>query len=113
LEHVFSLLAVLHQREPVIAAYHGLSNDDKVFRALSVEYLENVLPPDIRSILWARIEDIDVVVQPQDSHTERIEVELLRAQASHRFARQNAGSLKPEAAMLPGQEHREPDPNDR
>ena len=44
LEHVFSLFAVVLPREPLMAAFRGLHEDDRTFHGLALEYLETVLP---------------------------------------------------------------------
>lgn len=55
LEHVFSLLAVLLPREPLLASFRALHHEDRMFRGLALEYLENVLPQEVRGRLWELI----------------------------------------------------------
>lgn len=57
LEHVFSLLAVVFPREPLMAAFRALHQEDRMFRGLALEYLENILPDHIRGRLWAILEE--------------------------------------------------------
>jgi hypothetical protein len=52
LEHVFSLLALVLPREPLLVAFRALHTDDKYLRGLALEYLESVLPPGIQSKFW-------------------------------------------------------------
>jgi hypothetical protein len=56
LEHVFSLFAAVLPREPVKIAFRALHTDDRVLRSLAVEYLEGVLPQQVRERLWPIIE---------------------------------------------------------
>lgn len=51
LEHVFSLLALLLPGEPLRVAFRALHSDDRMLRALALEYLESHLPEGIVSQL--------------------------------------------------------------
>lgn len=57
LEHVFSLFSVVLPREPLMAAFRALHQDDRMYRGLALEYLESTLPDDIRKRLWEVIEE--------------------------------------------------------
>lgn len=48
LEMVFSLFALTHPREPLRAAFRALHMPDKVMFALGLEYVDSILPPDLR-----------------------------------------------------------------
>jgi hypothetical protein len=52
LEHVFTLLALVVPREPVRIAYRAVRSHDRALRGTAIEYLENVLPEDVRGALW-------------------------------------------------------------
>ncbi len=56
LEHVFTLLALILPREPLRLAYHGLHTADRHLRGTALEYLESVLPPEVRERLWPFLE---------------------------------------------------------
>ncbi len=56
LEHIFSLFATVLPREPVKVAFRVLHTDDNTLRGLAAEYLDSVLPANIRGQLWAMIE---------------------------------------------------------
>ena len=56
LEHVFTLLALVLPHEPLRIAYRGLHTADERLRGLSLEYLESVLPTDVRDLLWPHLE---------------------------------------------------------
>ncbi|MFC2171863.1 NTP/NDP exchange transporter [Acidobacteriota bacterium] len=47
LEHVFNILSLLLERDPLILAYRALESNDSAVRGTALEYLENVLPSEI------------------------------------------------------------------
>ena len=51
--HVFALLAAVLPREPLQVAFRGIRSDDASLRGLALEYLDGVLPPTIRTKLYA------------------------------------------------------------
>jgi len=57
LEHVFTLLALVFPRQPLQIAFRGLHTNDPVLHGTALEYLESVLPPEIRRPLWPYLED--------------------------------------------------------
>jgi len=52
LSHVFALLSLVIEREPLQIAYWAVLADDAALRGTALEYLENVLPEDVRRVLW-------------------------------------------------------------
>jgi hypothetical protein len=46
-EHVFNLLALTLEREPMRIAARAFTTDDRYVRGTALEYLETVLPPDL------------------------------------------------------------------
>ncbi len=52
LQHVFRVLSLTIEREPLMLALRALEGDDPRLRGTSLEYLENILPDDIRRKLW-------------------------------------------------------------
>lgn len=56
LEHVFTLLALTLPREPLMAAFRGLHEDNVATRDLALDYLESVLPRELRERLWQVLE---------------------------------------------------------
>ena len=58
LEHTFRLLSLVIDPAPVRMAYHGILLDDEKLKSVSLEYLEQVLPTDIRKKLWPFIGDV-------------------------------------------------------
>jgi hypothetical protein len=57
LGHVFTLLSLVLPTTPLQIAYRGLHTNDPVLRGTALEYLEGVLPPDIREHLWPFLGD--------------------------------------------------------
>jgi len=58
LEHTFRLLSLVLDAGAVSSAYHGLAEGDERVRSLALEYLEQVLPEDVRDRLWPFIGDL-------------------------------------------------------
>jgi hypothetical protein len=54
---VFTLLAVLYEREPIEIAFRALGSGDPALRGTALEYLDNVLPADVREQLWPLLDD--------------------------------------------------------
>jgi len=52
LEHVFTLLGLTLPREPLQIAFRGLHTDDQHLKGTALEYLDSVLPKQIRDRLW-------------------------------------------------------------
>jgi hypothetical protein len=52
LEHVFTLLSLVLERESMQMAYRALVSADQRLRGTALEYLENVLPDAVRDSLW-------------------------------------------------------------
>ena len=55
LDHAFTLLGLVLERDHLRTALHALQTDDQRLRGIALEYLENVLPDHIRQPLWPRI----------------------------------------------------------
>lgn len=70
LEHIFNLLSLILDRAPLRLAQEALASDDKGLRGTGLEYLENVLPKQIRGPLWPYLGDEDVVKQQGRKRTE-------------------------------------------
>jgi hypothetical protein len=52
---VFTLLSLAVEREPLQIAYWAVLGVDPGLRGTALEYLENVLPDDVRRALWPHI----------------------------------------------------------
>lgn len=51
-QHLATLLTLALPAEPVRTAFHSLWSDDKTIRGVALEYLDNVLPDDVRERMW-------------------------------------------------------------
>jgi hypothetical protein len=52
LEHVFTLLSLVVPAASLQVAFRGLCSEDPTMRGTALEYLDAVLPSDIREFLW-------------------------------------------------------------
>src|SRR5678815_5896808 len=81
LGHVFTLLSLVLPAHPLQIAYRGLHTDDPGLRGTALEYLEGVLPSDIRDRLWPFVSDRPR--KAQDSRArDQILADLLRSNES-------------------------------
>jgi hypothetical protein len=55
LEHAFTLLGLVLDREPLLISFRALRGEDRRLRGTALEYLENVLPDAVRQRLWTHI----------------------------------------------------------
>jgi ATP:ADP antiporter, AAA family len=55
LDHVFALLSLVLETEPVLISLQALRGGNKELRGTALEYLENVLPTSVRDALWPRL----------------------------------------------------------
>jgi AAA family ATP:ADP antiporter len=86
LEHVFTVLGLALPAEPLRIALRAVEHDDPELRGTALEYLESILPTDMRVQLWPLLEGINepaaseatvepratepVPARPQRSHDE-------------------------------------------
>jgi hypothetical protein len=67
LGHVFRVLGLVLPAEPLRVALHAVQTDDVSLRGMALEYLESILPPDVRAQLWPLIDgsaEVDTGVHP-------------------------------------------------
>jgi hypothetical protein len=67
LGHVFRVLGLVLPAEPLRVALHAVQTDDISLRGMALEYLESILPPDVRAQLWPLIDgssEADTGVHP-------------------------------------------------
>ena len=80
LAHVFTLLSLVLQREPLQIAFRSLHTDNQHLQGTALEYLEGVLPAPIRQRLWPFLERRPV---PRTGRArEEVMAELLRSNHS-------------------------------
>ncbi|NOT33905.1 MAG: hypothetical protein HOP12_07020 [Candidatus Eisenbacteria bacterium] len=77
LQHTFTLLSMVLPREPLRIAFRGLFAGDRMLRGTALEYLESVLPPDVREVLWPHLEP-DRTPQRVDVEPSRDRDQILR-----------------------------------
>jgi hypothetical protein len=81
LAHVFTLLALVLPTTPLQIAYRGLHTSDPGLRGTALEYLEGVLPADIKDRLWPFIRGVPAAARPERSREDILQ-DLLRSNAS-------------------------------
>jgi hypothetical protein len=84
---VFTLLSLAVEREPLQIAYWALLGADAAMRGTALEYLENVLPDDVRRALWARLGAQAAASSPRRARGQ-VEQDLLRLGDTHGFSRE-------------------------
>jgi hypothetical protein len=57
LEYVFTLLSLIHERTPLMAAFRSLHLNDRHLRGTALEYLEGILPERTRERLWVILQE--------------------------------------------------------
>lgn len=81
LSHVFTLLSIVLPTEPLRVAFSALHSTDQRVHGTALEYLDSVLPPDIRDRLWPFLEVQPAARRPA-RRREEILADLLRANES-------------------------------
>jgi ATP:ADP antiporter, AAA family len=56
LEHIFRLLSLCLPREPLHVSFQALHTEDAFLRGTALEYLDSILPSDVREQLWQFLE---------------------------------------------------------
>jgi hypothetical protein len=80
LAHVFTLLSLILPAKPLLIAFRSLHSQDMRLRGTALEYLEGVLPAEIRHRLWPYLEERPAA-RPAPPHDEII-ANLLRSSSS-------------------------------
>ncbi len=78
LQHVFTILSLAFDRDALPLAMQGVVSEDAARRGTALEYLENVLPSELREAMWRRLGVTEPVQKSQRSRKELIN-ELLRS----------------------------------
>jgi AAA family ATP:ADP antiporter len=85
LDHVFDVLSLVLEREPLKIALWALRSGDEGLSGTALEYLYNVLPRNVRESLWPRL---DAPPPPATGRlTEELRDDLLRSMASNELGR--------------------------
>jgi len=93
LAHVFTLLSLILPKEPLRLSFEALHTDNEMLRGTALEYLESVLPAQIRDQLWPFLEDKRSAAPSQRSR-EVILAELLLSHESIRVRLQELRSRR-------------------
>ena len=80
LAHVFTLLSLVLEREPLAIAFRSLHTDDEYLQGTALEYLESVLPTQIRQRLWPFLERRPLTRTSRPRH--EVMADLLRSNHS-------------------------------
>jgi hypothetical protein len=84
LSHIFRVLGLVLPAEPLRVALHAMQTDDAGLRGMALEYLESILPPEVRAQLWPFLDE-QAVPQTQavvDTAATESLIERLRAATS-------------------------------
>lgn len=73
MEHVFTLLGLVLDREALVLALRAVLSSDRILSGTALEYLENVLPEEVRSGLWPHLGDTGAARRSNRSKTALIE----------------------------------------
>jgi ATP:ADP antiporter, AAA family len=68
LEHVFTILCLHLEREPLRLAFRALHHDDTNYRGTALEYLDTVLPVQIRELIWPLLGDATPLPSARPAH---------------------------------------------
>ena len=100
-EHVFNLLGLALEREPVRIAALAFDTDDAYLRGTALEYLETVLPAALYAALKPRLAAAGAPAPPRRAAAE-VRAELLDAGATMRMSlrdvRRQLGAADPDRA---------------
>ena len=81
LGHVFAILGLALDREPLAIAYRALRSEDAVLRGTAFEYVEVILPGHLREVLVPMLGDVKAVPRERERAQSELAEELLRSQA--------------------------------
>ena len=79
-EHVFTVLSLAYDPEPLRLSLVALATEDGKLRGTALEYLENVLPEDIKEALFPML-DVRVEIRKRRSREEIVD-DLVRSMQS-------------------------------
>jgi ATP:ADP antiporter, AAA family len=100
LDHVFALLSLVLETEPVLISLQALRGGDKDLRGTALEYLENVLPRSVRDALWPLLGAAARVPGPSRESKE-VERELLQSISGRSTMSLRRALLRPAGRPVP------------
>ncbi|HEY8090771.1 MAG TPA: hypothetical protein VIF09_23075 [Polyangiaceae bacterium] len=65
LEHVFTILSLHLEREPLRMAFRALHHEDRRHRGTALEYLQTVLPSELRDAVWPLMSEEGPLPEPR------------------------------------------------
>ncbi len=69
LEHLFTLLSMVLDRKPLKVAYRGLHATDAMLRGTALEYLDVILPAELKEKIWPLLGEAKISPRPdRDRH---------------------------------------------
>jgi AAA family ATP:ADP antiporter len=77
LEHIFTILSMHLEREPLRMAFRALHHEDQRHRGTALEYLQTVLPSELRDAVWPTLSEQGPLPEPRP--TQQILDDLARA----------------------------------
>jgi AAA family ATP:ADP antiporter len=80
LGHVFGVLGLVLEREPLSIAYRALRSEDPTLRGTAFEYVEVILPPRLREVVVPLLGDVKPAPRSRERGTKELADELLRSQ---------------------------------
>ncbi len=89
LAHVFVVLGLVLDREPLSIAYRALRSEDAELRGTAFEYVEVILPPRVRDVIVPLLGDVKPPPRSRERGTKELADELLRSRT---------GELRPSGA---------------
>lgn len=81
LGHVFAVLGLVIEREPLSIAYRALRSEDAALRGTAFEYVEVVLPPRLRDLLVPLLGDVKPPPRSRERAPSELAAELMRSQS--------------------------------
>ena len=100
LDHVFALLSLVLETEPVLISLHALRGGDKELRGTALEYLDNVLPRPVRDALWPRL-GVAAHAERSSRASQEVERELIRSMSGMSAVSLRRALLRPAGRALP------------
>jgi hypothetical protein len=82
LAHVFTVLGLVLEREPLSLAYRAMRSEDASLRGTAHEYLEVVLPAHLRDVIIPLLGDVKPSTRARERGSKELADELLRSSAS-------------------------------
>lgn len=85
LSHVFTVLGLVLEREPLSIAFRASRSDDRALRGTAFEYLDVVLPPHVRDVLVPLLGDVrasSIERRAERGSARELAEQLIRSQAA-------------------------------